>query len=251
VENQSLPAPYFRYSSGLGAPCRLESQAAARLAVIWAVTVSKLMQLPAGVTLTNFNSGFVPPEWTVLQLISPFHGDSLLRLRLSCYVCYFAPRDSAMCSRRFRDNFCIRLHGQSEQRSYSGCLVSGPWEPGLKEKVPVPSVARHDRYRGNVTNGPVQCSQGRIKTVFPFLVSSSAKCLPNMWVKICFVNRRTYIFLLRVIRQISEEVVFACTCVKCAKDASATETRDGLCVALALCHLQMYEHRFFLGCKDM
>ena len=76
------------YSNGLGAPCRLGSRAAARLAVIWSVTVGKLMQLPAGVTRMNFTSGFVPLEWAVLQLTSTLHCDPLLRLCLSCCVCF-------------------------------------------------------------------------------------------------------------------------------------------------------------------
>ena len=59
------------YSSGLGAPFRLESRTAVRLAVIWAVTVGKLMQLPAGVTRTNSSSGFVPPEWIYCNLFQP------------------------------------------------------------------------------------------------------------------------------------------------------------------------------------
>jgi hypothetical protein len=33
--------------------------------------LSKLMQLPAGVTHTNFSSGFVPPEWTYCNLFQP------------------------------------------------------------------------------------------------------------------------------------------------------------------------------------
>jgi hypothetical protein len=155
-----------------------------------------------------------------------------------------------MCSRRFRDSFCIHLHGQSEQRSYSGYLVSGPWEPGLKEKVPVPGVGRHDRYRGNVTDGPMQCSQGRKKNCISFACFINRQVLtkhvsPTLFCGSTGVRyacvEHTY-FFSSVIRQISEEVVFACTCVKCVNDASATETRGGLCVALALCHLQMYEH---------
>ena len=162
-----------------------------------------------------------------------------------------------MCSPRFSDSFCIHLHGKSEKRKYSGYFVNGPWETALKEKVPVPSLGRHDQYRGNVTNGPVQCPQGRIKLYFLSLCRHTLSAYQAResnflwWIDRCGICLcRTYIFLLQR-HSTNFRGSGVCTCVKRANDASATEARDGLCVAHALCHLQMYEDRVFLACKDM
>jgi len=145
-----------------------------------------------------------------------------------------------MCSRRFRDSFCIPLHGQSKTRYYSGYLVSGPWAPGLKEKVPVPILGRHERYRGNVTYGPAQifprsyknCISFPCFVIRPVLTKHVSQTLFSGSTGVGYDCVEHTYFFSSVIRQISEEMVFACTCV--IRCFSYGDHRDRLCVALAL-----------------
>jgi hypothetical protein len=127
-----------------------------------------------------------------------------------------------LCASACKVLYCIHLHGQSKTGYYSGYLVSGPWAPGLKEKVPVPILGRYDRYRRNVTYGPVQMFRRSYKncTSFPCFVIRPVLTKHVSQTLFCGSTgvgydcvEHTY-FFSSVIRQISEEMVFGCLPVR-------------------------------------